>query len=45
MHRLKRLGQHLMAWDFVCQVAELLLRIAVLNNYIVPGIPVADAVG
>ena len=34
-----------MAWDFVCEVAELLVRIAVLNNYIVPSIPVAETVG
>ncbi|EEX16658.1 ISSpo9, transposase [Citreicella sp. SE45] len=38
-------GQRLMARDFNRQVAELQLRIAVLNGYAALGIPVTEAVG
>ncbi len=45
MHCVKLLGQRLMARDFDRQVAELRVRIAVLNGYTAPGIPVTEAVG
>ena len=45
MHCVKLLGQHLMARDFDRQVAELHVRIAVLNGYTRLGIPVTEAVG
>ncbi|WP_372921345.1 IS5 family transposase, partial [Roseovarius sp.] len=45
MHCVKLLGQRLTAWDFDRQVAELQIRIAVLNGYTALGIPVAEAVG
>jgi len=45
MHCMKLLGQRLMARDFDRQVAELQVRIAVLNGYTMLGIPVTDAVG
>ena len=45
MHCLKLLGQRLMARDFDRQVAELQVRIAVLNGYTALGIPVTKAVG
>ena len=45
MHRIKLLGQRLMARDFDRQVAELQVRIAVLNGYTALGIPVTEAVG
>ena len=38
-------GQRLMARDFDCQVAELQVRIAILNGYTALGIPVTEAVG
>jgi len=41
----KLLGQRLMARDFDRQVAELQVRIAVLNGYTALGIPVTEAVG
>ena len=41
----KLLGQRLMARDFDRQVAELQVRIAVLNRYTALGIPVTEAVG
>ena len=41
----KLLGQRLMARDFDRQVAELQVRIAILNGYIALGIPVTEAVG
>lgn len=41
MHCVKLLGQRLMARDFDRQVAELQVRIAVLNGYT----PVTEAVG
>ena len=45
MHCMKLLGQRLMARDFDRQVAELQVRIAVLNGYTALGIPVTEAVG
>ena len=44
-HCVKLLGQRLMARDFERQVAELQLRIAVLNDYTALGIPVTEPVG
>jgi hypothetical protein len=41
----KRLGQRPMARDFDRQVAELQVRIAILNRYTALGIPVTEAVG
>ena len=45
MHCLKLLGQRLMARHFDRQVAELQVRIAVLNRYTALGIPVTKVVG
>ena len=45
MHCVKLLGQRLMAGDFDRQVAELQVRIAVLNGYTALGILVTEAVG
>ena len=45
MHCVKLLGQSLMARDFDRQVAEIQIRIAVLNRYTALGIPVTEAVG
>ncbi len=45
MHCVKRLGQSLMARDFDRQVAEIQIRIAVLNRYTALGIPVTESVG
>lgn len=45
MHCVKLLGQRLMARDFDRQVAELQVRIAVLNGYTALGIPGMEAVG
>lgn len=45
MNCIKLLGQLLMARDFDRQVAELQVRIAVLNGYTALGIPVTVAVG
>ena len=45
MHCMKLLGQRLMARDFDRQVAELQVRIAVLNGQTALGIPVTEAVG
>lgn len=45
MHCMKLLGQRLMARDFDRQVAELQVRIAVLNGYTALGIPVTEPVG
>ncbi|SFI10258.1 hypothetical protein SAMN04488021_1741, partial [Paracoccus aminovorans] len=39
------LGQRLMARDFDRQVAELQVRIAILNRYTALGTPVTEAVG
>jgi transposase len=45
MHCVKLLGQRLMARDFDRQVAELEVRVAILNGYTALGIPVTKAVG
>lgn len=45
MHCVKLLGQSLMARDFDRQVAELQVRIAVLNGYTALGIPVTEVAG
>ena len=45
MYCLKQLGQSLMARDFDRQVAEIQIRIAVLNRYTALGIPVTEPVG
>ncbi len=45
MHCMKLLGQSLMARDFERQVAEIQIRIAVLNRYTALGIPVTETVG
>lgn len=44
MHCVKLLGQSLMARDFDRQVAEIQIRIAILNRYTALGIPVTEAV-
>ena len=45
MHCIKLLGQSLMARDFERQVAEVQIRIAVLNRYTALGIPVTEPIG
>lgn len=45
MHCMKLLGQSLMARDFDRQVAEIQIRVAVLNKYTALGIPVTEVVG
>jgi hypothetical protein len=45
MHCMKLLGQWLMARDFDRQVAEVQVRVAILNGYTALGIPVTKAVG
>jgi hypothetical protein len=45
MHCVKLLGQRLMARDFDRQVAELHVRVAVLNRFTALGIPVTEAMG
>lgn len=45
MHCLKLMGQSLMARDFDRQVAEIQIRVAVLNRYTALGIPVTEPVG
>jgi hypothetical protein len=45
MHCMKLLGQSLMAKDFERQVAEIQIRIAVLNRYTALGIPITEPVG
>jgi len=45
MHCLKLMGQSLMARDFDRQVAEIQIRIAVLNRYTALGIPITEPVG
>jgi hypothetical protein len=45
VHCIKLLGQSLMARDFDRQVAEIQIRIAVLNRYMALGIPLTKAVG
>lgn len=44
MHLVKLLGQRLMARDFDRQVAEVEVRIAILNGYAALGIPAQKAV-
>ncbi len=44
MHCVKLAGQRLMARDFDRQVAEVQVRIAVMNSYTALGIPVTKAV-
>jgi hypothetical protein len=44
MHCVKLLGQRMMAWDFDRQVAEVQVRIGVLNGYTALGIPNTKAV-
>ena len=45
MHCLKLMGQSLMARDFDRQVAEIQIRVAVLNRYTALGIPITAPVG
>ena len=45
MHCMKLLGQSFMARDFDRQVAEIQIRIAVLNRYTALGIPITKPVG
>ena len=45
MHCIKLMGQSLMARDLDRQVAEIQIRIAVLNRYTALGIPVTEPVG
>ena len=45
MHCVKRLGQSPMARDFDRQVAEIQIRIAVLNRYTAYGIPIVNPIG
>ncbi|MEQ5872940.1 IS5 family transposase [Sagittula sp. NFXS13] len=45
MHCMKLLGQSLMARDFDRQVAEIQVRVAVLNRYTALGMPVTEPVG
>ena len=45
MNCVKLLGQGLMARDFDRQVAELQVRIVVLNRYTALGIPVTEPIG
>lgn len=45
MHRVKLLGQRLMARDFDRQVAEFQVGVAVLNGYAALGIPVTKVAG
>ena len=42
---MKLTGQRLMARSFDSQVADLQVRIAVLNGDTVPGIPITEAAG
>jgi hypothetical protein len=45
MHCMKLLGQRVMARGFDRQVAEVQVRVAILNGYTALGIPVTKAVG
>ena len=45
MHCAKLTGQRLMARTFDSQVAELQVRIVVLNGYTALGIPITEAAG
>ena len=42
---MKLLGQRLMAWHFDRQMAEIQVRIAILNGYTALGIPITKTVG
>jgi hypothetical protein len=44
MHRAKLLGQSLSTRHFDRQVAEFRLRVAILNGFTAPGIPVTETV-
>ena len=44
MHCVKLLGQRLMAPDFNRQVAEVQVRVVILNGYTALGIPITKAV-
>jgi len=45
LHCVKLMGRSLMARVFDRQVAEFQVRVAVLNGYTAPGIPVKNVVG
>jgi hypothetical protein len=45
MHCIKLMGQSLMARDFDRQVAEIQIRVAVLNRYTALGIAVTEVLG
>ena len=45
MHGMKLLEQRLMARVFERQVAEVQVRVAILNGYIALGIPVTKTIG
>lgn len=45
MNCVKLLGQRLMARDFDRQIAELHIRVVVLNGFTALGIPVTETVG
>ena len=45
MHSMKLLGQRLMARDFDRKVAEVQIRIAVMNGYTALGMPDTETVG
>ena len=45
MHCSKLLGQSVRARDFDRQVAEIQIRIAVLNHYTALGLPVTEPIG
>ena len=45
MHCMKVPGQRLIAWELNRQVAEVEVRIAVMNGYTAIGIPITEAVG
>lgn len=45
MHCMKLLGQRLMARDFDRQVAEVQVRIAIMNGFTALGIPVTKTAG
>lgn len=45
MNCVKLLGQRLVSWDFDRQVAEVQIRVAVLNRFTALGVPVTVAAG
>jgi hypothetical protein len=45
MHRMKLLGQRLTTRDFDRHLAEVQVRVAIVNGYTALGIPVTKAVG